>query len=102
MERRNFLKTAAAAPLFVPRSAWGANDRIQYGLIAAGGRGRYVSTVFEKYGGKCVAIAEVYEPNLQKAKENHPDAKTYVDYHDLLAQDGVDAVLIASPDHHHA
>lgn len=103
MERRDFLKTAAtAAPMFVPRSAWGANDKIQHGLIAAGGRGRYVSQVFEKFGGKCVAIAEVYEPNLEKAKSQHPDAKGYVDYNDLLAQEGIDTVLIASPDHHHA
>ena len=102
MDRRDFLKTAATAPLFVPHSAWGANDRIQYGLIAAGGRGRYVSTVFEKYGAKCVAIAEINSANMDKAQTQHPDAKAYADYHDLLGQDGVDAVLIASPDHHHA
>lgn len=102
MDRRKFLGTAAAAPLFIPRSAWGANDKIQFGLIAAGGRGRYVSTVFEKYGAKCVAIAEVYAPNMDKARTQHPDAKSYVDYNDLLGQQGIDAVLIASPDHHHA
>src|SRR5258708_3950101 len=33
-DRRQFLATAlTAAPLFVPRSAWGANDRLAYGLI---------------------------------------------------------------------
>lgn len=102
MERRDFLKAAATAPLFVPSSAFGANDRIQYGLIAAGGRGRYVSTVFEKKGAKCVAIAEVNSANMDKARTQHPDAKGYMEYNDLLAQDGIDAVLIASPDHHHA
>ena len=102
MDRRRFVQAAAAAPLFVPRSAFGANDRIQYGLIAAGGRGRYVSTVFEEYGGKCVAIAEVNSANMDKARTQHPDAKGYIEYRDLLQQDGIDAVLIASPDHHHA
>jgi predicted dehydrogenase len=102
MQRRDFLKTTAAAPLFVPRSAWGANDRIQYGLIAAGGRGRYVSTVFEKYGAKCVAIAEVNSVNMDKARTQHPDAKSYIEYHELVKQPGIDAVLIAGPDHHHA
>jgi predicted dehydrogenase len=102
MQRRDFLKAAAAAPLFVPRSAFGANDRIQYGLIAAGGRGRYVSQVFEKYGAKCVAIAEVNAANMDKAQTQHPDAKPYIEYRDLLEQQGIDAVLIASPDHHHA
>jgi predicted dehydrogenase len=102
MDRRSFVKAASAAPLFVPRSAFGANDRVQFGLIAAGGRGRYVSQVFEKYGGKCVAIAEVNSANMDKAQTQHPEAKPYVEYRDLLGQSGIDAVLIASPDHHHA
>ena len=102
-DRRQFLATAlTAAPLFVPRSAWGANDRLAYGLIGSGGRGRYLQGNFQKLGAECVAIAEVYEPNLQSALKTTPEAKTYVEYHDLLAQPGVDAVVIASPDHQHA
>ena len=102
-DRRDFLSTAlAAAPLFVPRSAWGANDRLAYGLIGAGGRGRYLSGNFQKLGAECVAVAEVYEPNLKNALTAAPNAKSYVDYHDLLAQSGLDAVVIATPDHQHA
>jgi predicted dehydrogenase len=102
MKRRDFVAGVAAAPLFVPQSAFGANDRIQFGLIAAGGRGRYVSTVVEKHGGKCVAVAEVNSDNMDKALTQHPEAKSYLEYRELLQQDGIDAVLIASPDHHHA
>jgi predicted dehydrogenase len=102
-DRRQFLASAlTAAPLFVPRSAWGANDRLAYGLIGSGGRGRYLQGNFQKLGAECVAIAEVYEPNLQSALKTTPDAKPYVDYHDLLAQPGVDAVVVATPDHQHA
>ncbi len=102
-DRRSFLTGAlAAAPLFVPSSAWGANDRLTYGLIGAGGRGRYLNQNFKKLGAECVAIAEVYEPNMQTALKDSPDAKTFVDYHDLLSHPGVDAVVIASPDHQHA
>jgi predicted dehydrogenase len=102
-DRRQFLATAlTAAPLFVPRSAWGANDRLAYGLIGSGGRGRYLQGNFQKLGAECVAIAEVYEPNLLNALKTTPDAKRYVDYHDLLAQQGIDAVVIATPDHQHA
>ena len=100
--RRTFLTSALAAPLFVPRSAWGANDRLAYGLIGAGGRGRYLSQNFQKLGAECVAIAEVYEPNLQAALKDAANAKPFLDYHDLLAQSGVDAVVVASPDHQHA
>jgi predicted dehydrogenase len=105
-DRRKFLSgsigTLAAAPLFVPRSAWGANDRLSYGLIGAGGRGRYLSTVFQKLGAQCVAISEVYEPNLEQAKQQAPGAKTYIEYRELLQQGGMDAVVVATPDHQHA
>jgi predicted dehydrogenase len=92
----------AAAPLFVPRTAWGANDRVAFGLIGSGGRGRYLQGNFLKLGAECVAIAEVYELNLNAGLKAAPDAKKYVDYHDLLAQPGIDAVVIATPDHQHA
>ncbi len=101
-DRRSFLATAlTAAPLFVPRTVWGANDRVSFGLIAAGGRGRYLQQNFQKLGAECVAVAEVYQPNLDSALQAAPNAKGYVDYHDLLAHPGMDAVVIASPDHHH-
>lgn len=97
--RREFLLTAA--PLFIPSSAFGANDRLTYGVIATGGRGRSVSRTFQKLGNQCVALCDVYEPNLAEAKKDAPDAKTFADYNELLAMPGLDAVLIASPDHHH-
>jgi predicted dehydrogenase len=97
--RRNFL--LAAAPLFVPASAWGANDRPAFGLIGSGNRGRYVMKGFKGLGAECVAICDVQEQNVDLAKKEAPDAKTYVDYHDLLAQSGIDFVINATPDHHH-
>jgi predicted dehydrogenase len=104
--RREFLKTATgaaavAAPLFIPKSAWGANDRIAYGVMATGGRGRYLNDKFQKLGAECVALCDVYEPNLESARQQSPNAKTYVEYRELLDQQGIDAVVIASPDHHH-
>jgi len=99
-KRREFL-ALAAAPMFLRRTAQGANDRLSFGLIGAGGRGRYLTRIFQKLGAKCVAIAEVYEPNTALALKEAPEAKTYVDYHDLLAQSGIDAVVIATPDHQH-
>ena len=107
-DRRKFLKdslnvTAAltAAPVLAPSRAWGANDRPAYGVIGTGGRGRYVSTVFQKLGAQCVALCDVYQPYLELARKDAPEAKTYVDYNELLAQQGIDFVLIASPDHQH-
>jgi predicted dehydrogenase len=102
-DRRDFLSTAlAAAPLFVPRRAWGANDRLAYGLIGAGGRGRYLNRIFQKLGAECVAVAEVYQPYTELALKEAPNARPYVDYHDLLKHSGMDAVVVATPDHQHA
>ena len=102
-DRRTFLTTAtlAAGPMFIPRKAWGANDRISYGLIGAGGRGRGVSRTFQALGAQCVAVSDVYEPHLELGLKGAEGARSYLDYHDLLAHKELDAVLIATPDHHH-
>ena len=97
MDRRTFLTTAALAA----GQARGANDRISYGLIGSGGRGRSVSKVFQDLGAQCVAVSDVYEPNLDLGLKAAPGARSYLDYHDLLAHKGLDAVLIATPDHQH-
>ena len=101
-DRRTFVKTAlAAAPLFVPSAARGANDRVAIGLIGAGGRGRYLLSSFLKLGTECVAVAEVYDRNTEAALKIAPNAKSYVEYRELLQQPGIDAAVIASPDHQH-
>lgn len=101
--RRSFLSSVSVAPMFVPSTAFGANDRISYAVLATGGRGRYVSREFQKLGAACVALCDVYEPNLELARKDAPQARTYVDYKELLASEkSLDAVLVASPDHHHA
>jgi hypothetical protein len=100
--RRNFVGALGAAPLFVPQSAFGANDKITYAAIATGGRGRYLMGKFKQLGAVCAAVCDVYEPNLQKAAELEPEAKRFVDYRELLEGVRADCVVIASPDHHHA
>jgi predicted dehydrogenase len=107
-DRRKFLTDSikataavAAAPMFVPRSAWGANDKMAYGLIGAGGRGRYLSRVFQKLGAQCVAVSEVYDLNTEQALKDAPDAKTHIEYKELLQQPGIDFVVVGTPDHQH-
>ena len=48
-------------------------------------------------------MCDAYKPHLQKGVQRslNPDVKTYADYHDLLADKNVDAVVIAAPDHWH-
>ncbi|MCL4850600.1 MAG: Gfo/Idh/MocA family oxidoreductase [Bryobacteraceae bacterium] len=102
-DRRDFLRSAAlaTAPVFIPRKVWGANDRVTYGVIATGGRGRYLNNKFQSLGAQCAALCDVYEPNLELAVKDSPAAKTYVEYRELLERKDLDAVILAGPDHHH-
>ena len=108
VNRRDFMKSAAAlgASLGVTKVARGANDRIQVGVIGVGGRGTYVAREFAKIGkedNSCqiVAVCDVYQKRLTKAKETH-DCKGYLDYREVLDLPYVDAVIVATPDHWHA
>src|SRR5215467_16131824 len=108
VNRRDFMKGAAAlgASLGMSNLARGANDRIQVGVIGVGGRGTYVAREFAKIGkedNSCqiVAVCDVYQKRINKAKETH-DCKGYLDYREVLDLPYVDAVIVATPDHWHA
>jgi predicted dehydrogenase len=105
--RRQFLQGAgmglALAPTILPQTTRGANDRIVFGLIGAGGRGRGVTGNFREAGAHCAAIAEIYEPNISAGlKAAGETAQVYSDYRELLQRKDIDAVLIGTPDHWHA
>src|SRR5438309_637376 len=103
MNRRTFLYTSGAAALY----AASPSDRIQLGVIGAGGRGTFVMTVFQKDPAlQVAAICDVYEPNLERglstAKKGGSTPKAYRNYKAMLADKDVQAVLIATPEHWHA
>ncbi|MDQ3686539.1 MAG: Gfo/Idh/MocA family oxidoreductase [Acidobacteriota bacterium] len=126
--RRNFIKLAGAATVaagtsktFVLDSAYaqeaqgGAagvspNDKIQIGLIGAGGQGMGdTETALRVAGVELVAVADVYDGRLTRSKElaakgesTKGDLFTTRDYREVLARPDVDAVIIATPDHWHA
>ena len=49
-----------------------------------------------------VALCDVDDKFLDAAAQKYPNAKKYNDFRQLLDQKGVDAVVIATPDHTHA
>lgn len=110
ISRRKFLATSAASvaatsALALPASAQpvGANERINIGLIGTGGRCRALMGALAKVPNtRMIALCDVYEPHLELAQKlADPKATTTRDYHALLAQKDIHAVLIASPDHWH-
>ncbi len=101
--RRSFLRGAAAlaVPASMRANQTSANSKPTYGLIASGGRGRYLSSSFNKLGAQCVAVCDIREDCIQKALEVNPGAKTYYHHEELLAQPGIDFAVCAGPDHWH-
>ncbi|MCA9124267.1 MAG: Gfo/Idh/MocA family oxidoreductase [Planctomycetaceae bacterium] len=106
LSRRLFLQTssalgiAASGVLSAPSRVLGANERLNIGVIGVGGRGAgdLAGVAHENI----VALCDVDEDRLGAAAAKHPSAKKYVDYRKLLEQDDLDAVVVATPDHHHA
>jgi len=80
-----------------------ANDRIQIGLIGAGGQGMGdTRAALSVPGVELVAVADIYDGRLARSKEIWgSEIVTTRDHRELLARPDVDAVIIATPDHWH-
>jgi predicted dehydrogenase len=108
--RRRFLQTggaAAAAMAVAPSILRGAGvreDPVRIGHIGTGTRGwSLIRQTGKSDAAKVMAVCDVYKPHVQRGVEaaRNEDVKTYVDYRDLLADDRIEAVVIATPDHWH-
>ena len=102
LSRRNFVKasTVFTVPLFVPHTVFGANERLNVGVIGVAGRGG--ANLAEMAGQNVVAICDVDSDRLAGAKNKHPNAVAYADYRKLLERSDIDAAVVSTPDHHHA
>ncbi|MFN9720691.1 MAG: Gfo/Idh/MocA family protein [Planctomycetota bacterium] len=78
----------------------GANDQLHVGVIGVGGRGG--ANLDAVSSETIVALCDVDTDRLGAAAARHASAKTYADYRELLEQTDLEAVVIATPDHHHA
>ncbi len=131
MQRRDFLKTAGAGAAALTVVSYqrvaGANDRLRIGLIGCGGRGTLDARLMrgtlediqavapdnyhdgnidprlrEPRNVEIAALCDVYGSRMDAAKRWAPQAKTYNDFRELLADKEIDAVIVATPDPWHA
>jgi predicted dehydrogenase len=105
--RRDFLTATAATGLALglttaPASAIGANETLRVGTIGSGGRCRellrgakYVPEI------EVVRVCDVWDDAIQETLKMAPGAKTTKEYREVLDDKGIDAVIIATPDHWH-
>ncbi len=92
----------AASGLVSSRRILGANDRIRFGLIGAGSRGKEIfKAALRCPNAEAVAVSDIYTRRLDEAKAIVPQINTYKDFRQLLDDKNVDAVLIATPQHQH-
>jgi predicted dehydrogenase len=108
MSRRRFLQAASAAStLAIPRTrlhAASPNGMLQHACIGVGGMGVGDLDNFSSHPKtRIVALCDVDSHALKAAAAKVPDAKTYSDWRELLAQEGdrVDSVNVTVPDHMH-
>lgn len=104
--RREFLKQTSRAASAMAAASYsrvlGANERINLGLIGAGDRGTHVMSLFQRNSAiQVVAVCDIYGQRLQTAQQKAPGSAAFADHRALLANKGLDAVLIATPDHWH-
>jgi len=97
--RRDFLYLSGSAILMSSTPS----ERISVGLIGSGGRGRFLTKVFQRDPAvKVTAVCDVYEPNLREGlATSGSQAKEFGNYRALLQDKEIDVVIIATPEHWH-
>ena len=122
LSRRNFIRSGAISAVgisILPESvnileagrAKGASDRIRIGIIGCGDRGcnAHMEGIYQHVEATNIEIVAVCDPwRIAREQANEKvrkwfgrDARQFESYRDLLAMEGIDAVMIASPDHVH-
>jgi predicted dehydrogenase len=119
--RRQFVRAVAAAgPLLLTSRLYSADpppsDRINLGFIGVGTQGRgHVGAFLGRADVQVTAVCDVVAERRDKAKQMVEDhyakqkdrdsyngCQAFNDFRDLLEVKGLDAVVIATPDHWHA
>ena len=105
--RRTFVKAVAIVP-FLPSVSFsrilGANERLNVAFIGTGGMGTaHASNLAKRVAEENVTIThvcDVYQRRLVQAAELTGAAPT-MEYREIIDNDDVDAIVIATPDHWH-
>jgi len=106
MKRRHFLTSSAAVAgglnILPTGTLFGQSpaNKLNIALIGAGGRGKRHYFWLREHN--VLALCDVSDPEFGPALKEFPSAETYKDWRKCLDHPGLDAVVVAIPDHHHA
>ncbi len=106
--RRRFLRqaTLSSAGLLLTNVTLAAsrktspNEKLNLGVVGVANRGR--ADLMGVASENIVALCDVDDTYLAKAKAQFPSARTYNDFRRLLDLKDLDGVVVATPDHTHA
>ena len=76
--------TAVAAPIFVSKTAFGANDRLNVAAIGAGGKGAVDIAGCAREN--IVALCDVDQVRASQSFKQHPKATRYTDFRVMLGK----------------
>lgn len=110
VSRRRFLKSAAAAsavfsaPYFVPRSAFGANERVVTGHIGVKNQGmaNLNRGFMQNAAVLCDVDTKVLAAAVATCEKAGRKVETCGDYREMLDRNDIDAIVVTTPDHWHA
>lgn len=115
MNRRSFLTATAAATTLsglAPAASGLPSNRLRLGFLGVGSRGHALLAAALQAsdpgnGVEIAAVCDVYDSHRQSAVQTVKTAtgrtpSSTVEYRDLLADETINAVVVATPDHWHA
>ena len=108
LSRRQFIYYSALAASATAVPAWakprklGSTDKLRIAAVGAGGKGH--SDIQCCRGEEIVALADADQHRASDSIRNHPNAKFYFDWREMLEKEekNIDAVMVSTPDHLHA
>lgn len=105
--RRQFIQSGIAAGVCLtsaaPHSlASSANEEIRLGFISCGGRANQLMGMFDRIDGvKITGLCDPDSGRVAATKKRYPQAKGFADLRDLLDDENIDAVVVATCNHWH-
>jgi myo-inositol 2-dehydrogenase / D-chiro-inositol 1-dehydrogenase len=114
--RRKFIRNtgllaggSVILPVIIPSCSFGANDRINIGMIGTGDHGTNwnLAAYLKLDNCRVVAACDVDRSRAENAKAmidkkyGNKDCRVYTDFREVLERKEIDAVQISTPDHWH-
>ena len=102
--RRDFLRSSAVLLATQTPARSAANDRVAIGFIGTGARGQELIEAVRKHpGAEITGLCDAYTGRVARSLDRTDRRpKVYPTHVELLADQSVDAVFVATPDHLHS